>query len=39
MKRKFKYMPILKTRPSENKAYEKLTDFFDFFIIVKCNKI
>lgn len=26
MKRKFKYMPILKTRPSENKAYEKLTD-------------
>lgn len=26
MKRTFKYMPILKTRPSENKAYEKLTD-------------
>lgn len=26
MKRTFRYMPILKTRPSENKAYEKLND-------------
>ena len=26
MKKSFKYMPILKTRPSENKAYEKLSD-------------
>ena len=26
MKKKFKYMPILKTRPSENRAYEKLAD-------------
>ena len=26
MKKTFKYMPILKTRPSENKAYEKLAD-------------
>ena len=26
MKKTFRYMPILKTRPSENKAYEKLSD-------------
>lgn len=26
MKKNFRYMPILKTRPSENKAYEKLSD-------------